>query len=134
MTYQSTRRHADSLERKGLRASVDIELPFPPASLSGHNTGHWRSKSSIVAKHREWARLATLAAGIIVPPTGDIRIVTTFYPPNRRGDRTNYANRMKPYYDGIAGALKVNDSRFVPYYQYAEVVTNPRVVIILEAA
>lgn len=106
-----------------------IELPFPPSSLSGHNKGHWRSKNAIVAKHREWARLATLAANVAVPEAGDIRIVTTFYPPDRRSDRANFANRMKPYYDGIAGALKVNDKRFVPYYQYGEVVTNGRVVI-----
>lgn len=106
-----------------------IELPFPPSSLSGHNEGHWRSKSSIVAQHREWARLATLAAGVQVPPEGDIRLVITFYPPNRRGDRVNFANRCKPIFDGIADALKVNDSRFLPSYQFAEPVKNGRVVV-----
>lgn len=111
-----------------------IELPFPPASLSGHNTGHWRSKSGIVAKHREWARRATLAASPRVSTTGDVRISVTFYPPNRRGDRINFPNRMKPYFDGIADALKVNDSRFVPVYHFAEPVKSPRVVIGIEAA
>ena len=106
-----------------------IELPFPPSSLSGHNKGHWRSKSGIVAKHREWARRATLAAGVTAPPTGDIRVLVAFYPPNRRGDRINFPNRMKPYFDGIADALKVNDSRFIPAYQFAEPVKNGRVVI-----
>ena len=41
-----------------------IELPVPPAELSGHNTGHWRHKSPLIAKHREWAAMATLAADI----------------------------------------------------------------------
>lgn len=95
-----------------------IELPFPPASLSGHNSGHWRSKSSIVAKHREWAKNATLAAGVAVPSEGDIRLVVAFYPPDNRGDRVNYANRMKPYFDGIADALRVNDRRFLPTYHF----------------
>lgn len=109
-----------------------IELPFPPASLSGHNTGHWKAKSPVVAKHREWAKRATLAA---LPSCfraleeGDIRLLITFYPPNRRGDRINFPNRMKPYFDGIADALNVNDSRFLPSYQFAEPVKNGRVVV-----
>lgn len=111
-----------------------IELPFPPSSLSGHNTGHWRGKSGIVAKHREWAKNATKAAGIVPPAAGDIWIGVTFYPPNRRGDRVNFPNRMKPYFDGIADALKVNDSRFVPNYHFAEPVKNGRVVVTVRAA
>lgn len=97
-----------------------IVLPFPPASLSGHNTGHWRSKSAIVAKHREWALWATLDEKPDVPAEGDILVRVTFYPPDRRGDRTNFPNRLKPYFDGIADALGVNDRRFLPEYHFAE--------------
>lgn len=100
---------------------MNIELPWPPASLSGHAKGHWRSKSSPTAKHREWARLATKAAGVIgIPISGDIRILVTFYPPDNRSDRVNFPNRIKPYWDGIADALGVNDRRFLPSYQFAE--------------
>lgn len=112
---------------------IDIVLPWPPSSLSGHNKGHWRARSAIVAKHREWARLATQSAAPRVP-NGDIRLIVTFYPPDRRGDRLNYANRAKPYFDGIADALKVNDRRFVPSYHYAEPVKDARVVIVIEVA
>lgn len=113
---------------------VSITLPFPPSSLSGHNTGHWRAKSAIVAKYREWARLATLAAigpARIHDLGWDIPLSVTFYPPNRRGDRINFPNRCKPLFDGIADALKVNDGRFVPSYHFAEPVKNGRVVIVL---
>jgi hypothetical protein len=96
-----------------------IVLPFPSSSLSGHNSGSWYGKSSIVSKHREWAKNATLAAKIAPPAEGDIAISVTFYPPDRRGDRINFPNRMKAYFDGIADALKVNDSRFVPSYRFA---------------
>jgi hypothetical protein len=90
--------------------SLTIELPWPPASLSGHNTGHWRAKSGIVAKHRTWAALATIAAEIEAPEgSGDIRVSATFYPPDKRSDRVNMPGRLKPYWDGIADALKVND-------------------------
>lgn len=108
-----------------------IELPFPPASLSGHHNEHWRKLQPVKKRHREWARLATLAAGTTAPEHGDIPVSVTFYPPDRRGDRTNYPNRCKPYFDGIADALKVNDRRFLPSYRFADPVHNPRVVIII---
>lgn len=97
-----------------------IELPFPPASLSGHVKGSWRTGAGVVARHREWARYATLEVNPIVPPVGDIPVVVTFIPPDRRGDRINFPNRMKPYFDGIADALGVNDKRFIPQFQFAE--------------
>lgn len=106
-----------------------IELPFPPSSLSGHNDGNRWTKAPIVAKHRLWAKQATLAARPAVPATGDIRVSTTFYPPDNRGDRINFPNRMKPYFDGIADALGVNDKRFLPTYHFAEPVKEGRVVI-----
>jgi hypothetical protein len=107
-----------------------IVLPFPPSSLSGHAKGSWHAKAAITAKHREWARLATLAAGdIVIPISGDIRVIVAFYPPNHRGDRTNFPNRCKPLFDGIADALKVNDSRFLPSYLFGEPVKGGKVVV-----
>jgi hypothetical protein len=111
-----------------------IELPWPPASLSGHNTGNWRDKREAVAKHRDWAEKATLAVRPVVPEKGDIRVSATFYPPNRRGDRVNFPGRIKPYWDGIADALGVNDSRFLPAFHFAEPVKNGRVVIVIGEA
>lgn len=97
-----------------------IRLPFPPAALSGHAKGHWRGKSSVTAKWRAWAKAAALEAKVSAPPHGNILVRIRFVPPNRRGDRVNFGNRCKPIFDGIADALKVNDSRFVPQYEYAE--------------
>lgn len=108
-----------------------IELPWPPKELSGHHDVHWRVLQPIKKKHREWARLATLAAGIRVPETGDIHVSATFYPPDKRTDRVNMPSRLKPSWDGIADALGINDRRFVPSYHYAEPVKNPRVVIVV---
>lgn len=110
---------------------MNIELQWPPAILSGHakGNGQW-AKIAATKKHREWARLATLAAGPCeIAGTGDIRLLITFYPPDRRGDRINYPNRLKPAFDGIADALKVNDRRFLPSYHFAEPVKNPRVIV-----
>lgn len=108
-----------------------IVLPFPPSTLSGHHNVHWRKLQPVKKQHREWARLATLAAKPLVADEGDIRIVITFVPPDRRGDRANYPNRMKPYIDGIADALGVNDRRFCPTYVFAEPEKPGRVEVML---
>ena len=112
--------------------SALVELPWPPHTLSGHNSGQWRGKSGVIARHREWAKLATMATMPAVPAAGDIRVVATFYPPDRRGDRINFPNRLKPYWDGIADALKVNDSRFLPHYIFAEPSKPGKVVILIQ--
>jgi Holliday junction resolvase len=98
---------------------VSIELPFPPHTLSGHASGnsHWK-KTAITKEWRERARIATNRAEPCVPLTGDIKIAIHFIPPDRRGDRVNFPNRMKPIFDGIADALGVNDSRFLPSYHF----------------
>lgn len=108
-----------------------IELPFPPATLSGHAKGKWWNTSPIVAKHREWAEKATLAANASAPEEGDIRVAVTFYPPNKRGDRVNFPNRMKAYWDGIADGLKVNDARFLPAFYFAEPVKDGKIVVVI---
>jgi hypothetical protein len=107
-----------------------IELPWPPATLSGHNNGNRWEKSPIVKKHREWARDAAQALGFAPPEKGDIPISVVFYPPDNRSDRINYWNRCKPYFDGLAEGMGVNDKRFVPAgYYIREVVKGGKVVI-----
>lgn len=98
-----------------------IVLPFPPSSLSGHAKGGWVRKHQVTKKWRAWALAAALEAKAQAPDAaGDIPVVVRFYPPDRRSDRLNFGNRMKPIFDGIAQAMKVNDSRFVPHYVYCE--------------
>jgi hypothetical protein len=108
-----------------------IVLPFPPASLSGHHNEHWRKLQPVKKKHRAWAHAATLAAKPAVPADGDIAIRVRLVPPDRRGDRTNYPNRMKPYFDGIADALGVNDRRFLPTYEFADPEKPGRVEVVV---
>jgi crossover junction endodeoxyribonuclease RusA len=111
-----------------------IVLPFPPASLSGHAKGHWRGKSAVTKQWRAWAFAAALAAKVRAPADGDIVVTIRFVPPDRRGDRTNYPNRCKPIFDGLADAMKVNDRRFVPAYQFAEPEKPGRLEIVIGGA
>jgi crossover junction endodeoxyribonuclease RusA len=109
-----------------------IELPWPPASLSGHNNGNRWAKASIVAKHREWAYKAAMGFKGAYPGDGDICVSVTFYAPNNSSDRLNYWNRCKPYFDGIAQGLGVNDKRFLPSgYNIGENVKGGNVVVVL---
>lgn len=97
---------------------MNIELPFPSSKLAGQNTGHWSTKDGTIAAHRLLAKAITKKAGVFVLGEGDIALRIDFYRPNRKGDRVNFPIRMKPYIDGIADALKINDSRFVPEYHF----------------
>jgi Holliday junction resolvase RusA-like endonuclease len=108
-----------------------IELPWLPASLSGHAKGNWRYKSSVTKTYRNNACLIAKSKwrGLAFYP-GDIHFEVTFYPPNRKSDRVNYPVRMKPYYDGIADALGVNDSRFaIPIFRTCEPSKTPKVLV-----
>lgn len=110
-----------------------IELPFPASILAGHakGNGNW-AKIKATKEHREWAWKATLAAAPAVPDEGDIRIHVRFIPANKRGDRVNFPNRLKPYFDGVADALGVNDSRFLPSYEFCAPEKLDRVIIEVE--
>ena len=113
----------------------DIVLPWPTAQLSGHANGNWTPHAAVTAKHRLWARQGAQASNLPeIAPKGDIAIAVTFYPPDRRGDRVNFPNRIKPYWDGIADAMGVNDNRFLPSYHFAEPVKNPRVVFSIRSS
>jgi hypothetical protein len=111
-----------------------ITLPWPPASLSGHNTGHWSAKAGVVSRFRKHAWAETLAVKAKAPEKGDVCIHVRFVPPDKRGDRTNYPNRIKPVFDGIADALKVNDRRFLPSFEFAEPEKPGRLEITIGAA
>lgn len=95
-----------------------IELPWPSSKLSGHNNGAWHHKSGTVKAHRLLACKEAEKLGLRVLSDDDIRVRVDFFRPDKRGDRINFPNRMKPYFDGIADALEVNDSRFVPEYHF----------------
>lgn len=95
---------------------IVVELPFPPAALSGHanGNGRWR-KVALTKEWREMAARLTREVGVIeLPAKGDIPMHWHFVMPDRRSDRSNAFRRVKAAEDGIADALGVNDRRFLP--------------------
>lgn len=70
---------------------------------------------------RRDAHILALEAKLRAPVEGDIVIMLTLHPPTRRNrDRDNGLARCKSLLDGVADALKVNDSRFRASAEYGE--------------
>ena len=95
-----------------------LVLPWPSKDLSPNARVHWSKKSGASAKARNDARLATIAAGWHkhILPEGRLHLWVRFYPPTKRlPDDDNMLARFKPWRDGIADALKIDDKRFVSH-------------------
>jgi crossover junction endodeoxyribonuclease RusA len=101
--------------------TASVRLPWPPKALSPNHRSrsHWpRTRAIKAARQTAWA--LTLEA----KATGKL-LSFTFHPPDRQArDRDNLIASMKAYQDGIADALKVDDSTFHPSYIFADPVPN----------
>src|SRR3546814_1280266 len=92
--------------------SNSVRLTWPDRASHPNSRGHWSKRAKANKAMRKAAYYLTLGANVKAPENGDIRVVLTFYPPDRRqGDRDNLLSNCKAYLDGIADALGVNDSR-----------------------
>lgn len=89
-----------------------IALPYPHKALWPNGRAHRMAKAREVRKHREWARLATLADATRPAVVG--RLIVTLRPKPRgpAPDEDNTAAAMKAYQDGIADAYRVDDRTF----------------------
>lgn len=101
-----------------------ITLPFPAKVLwpNGRTRNH-NFKAAEFKKHKQWAYNATLAAlPRCFKHNGDpITLRVTITPKTAHAiDADNAVASLKAYFDGIALALKVNDSLFtVPQVTFA---------------
>lgn len=117
---------------------MKIVLPFPSSLLAGHAKGNdqWE-KVKVTKEHRALAKMETLVVRGSARPKfegkADIPITIRFIPGDNRGDRMNFPARMKPYVDGIAEALGVNDRRFHPCFIYCEPEKPGRVEVYIGA-
>jgi len=107
-----------------------IQLPWFPNELRPNARPHFMAKSKATKKAREWAFMATKAAQIFPPRDGPIRLIVGYYPKTRNAlDMDNCIAASKAYFDGIAQALGVNDSRFVISPHIAEPVKGGRIIV-----
>lgn len=109
-----------------------VTLAWPDKGLSPNARLHWGRKSRLV----KLARTAAWGATLEVTGAGPSRLGKTvhldmvFCPPDkRRRDRDNLIASMKAATDGIADALRVDDSRFVSTYSIGEPVKGGAVFV-----
>ena len=88
-------------------------LPWPPSILSPNARAHWSKKSRVVNLYRMDCAWLTKAARLRIDWDGIVHVSITFYPPDRRHRHMdNCIASAKALFDGVADALRVNDSRF----------------------
>lgn len=99
----------------------EVVLPWPPTDLSPNARVHWARKARVVRSYRNACHMLAKQARLTAPDTERIALLVTFVPPDRRRrDRDNLIASCKALFDGLADALGVNDSRFVPTFEVDE--------------
>lgn len=96
----------------------ELILPWPHKDLSPNARKHWRARQRESKKGRALAYLVAIEAGLKLAqiPAGRLHLHITFHPPTRRlPDDDNMLARFKPYRDGIADALGIDDKRFISH-------------------
>ena len=112
--------------------SVIFELPWPHKNLSSNARVHW-SKRRDATKHARWAARHSTPKGTWDSPTLEF----TYYPPDgRRRDAQNMPAMLKAYIDGIADALKRDDSTFKCVFpsEFSSVIPGGSIVVKITAA
>nr|WP_243846988.1 hypothetical protein [Sphingomonas japonica] len=89
--------------------------PAKPLWPNFRSRSHWPKTQALKVARAE-AYYATKAARLgLIAGDGIIPVQATFNPPDRRTrDYDNCSSTLKPFFDGIADALGVNDSSFRP--------------------
>lgn len=94
----------------------DIILPYFPVQLSPNTRVHWAVKSKAVKQARQDGYIATKAAKItpdMFHLDKKIHVYIYFYSRTKKWpDDDNCLAAFKPYRDGIADALGVDDKMF----------------------
>jgi len=95
----------------------EITLPWPDKKLSPNARGHWATKSKAKAMARRTAFALALEAGWRTAwPEGRLHVwIDGYAPDKRKRDHDNFLSSLKAALDGIAQAMQVDDSRFVPH-------------------
>lgn len=109
---------------KNARASTSdgltIELPWPDAKLNPNRSKgtHWGMAAAIRkdAKMNAYAlTLEAMSADRLWKCSSEPSLTITFVQPDKRArDRDNLLAALKPALDGVAAALRIDDSQFEP--------------------
>ena len=102
---------------------ISIDLPWPPSELHPNARVHWAKKANFTKRCRRFAWAQTLSVTGVRPLSVIglrraahpqlLTVTAIFCPPDkRRRDTDGMLSACKAYFDGIADALGVDDSRW----------------------
>jgi crossover junction endodeoxyribonuclease RusA len=113
---------------------ISVTLPWPSKDLSPNARLHWARKAKAVKQARAGAHYLIIEARGHARRAGEAaRLSMTFCPPDkRRRDRDNIIASMKAATDGIADALRIDDSKFEVSYRMGDPVKGGAVQVTIE--
>lgn len=94
-----------------LHHSKVLRLPWPSSELRQNARPHWALKARATKEARNHAWAVAMEAPR-VDPDPEAVIFIEYYPKHHRMDVQNVHAMMKPYIDGIAEAMNVDDRLF----------------------
>lgn len=98
----------------------ELLLPWPPKELSPNARGHWAKRSKAAKSYRMQCFLLARKAGLVAP-LGRLLLALEFMPPTaRRRDDDNLLASFKAGRDGLADAMRIDDSMFVSQVQLSK--------------
>lgn len=90
-----------------------VDLPWPPRELHPNDRPHWAVKARKTKAARRDAAWAAKAAGIKPSTAPKAHVTAIFTPPvNRARDLDGMVTNIKPYLDGIADVIGIDDSKW----------------------
>lgn len=96
----------------------ELVLPWPSRDLHPNSRVHWSKRAKAAKQARFDAAYYATGHGLgrIKWPEGPLHVWIDGYPTDRRRrDADGLLSSMKPWLDGIADAMGVDDRRFVPH-------------------
>lgn len=115
-------------------SGITVMLPWPKPDLSPNARIHWSKKAEAVKAYRHQAHILTRQAmGATAMQQGQAaHLDIVFHPPTRaRRDLDNCLSSIKSGLDGIADAIRIDDSRWSLGLSWGEVVKGGTVRIII---
>lgn len=112
-----------------------VTLPWPDRVLHPNVRSHHMAKAKVAKAVREQAFWTAFnAEASELPRVGEIMVSIDFYPPdNRRRDLDGMLSASKNQLDGIADALKIDDSRFALTIRKHAATPHGKVVVTIGA-
>jgi len=111
----------------------ELTLPWPSRCLHPNARVHWTTRARAAKEARASACALALIAGWRKAklPDGRLHLWLTFYPPNRhKHDDDGCLSAFKPWRDGLADALRIDDCRFVSHPFVADEVRSGGEVVV----